>query len=181
MNIFVLDLDQTRAARDHNDKHCVKMILEYAQLLSTAHRLLDGVLSNVYKNGRKMKTWTLSDEREYALYKATHMNHPSAVWVRQSIHNYKWLFRLFRALLQEYTDRYGKTHKCDAMLSTLVSVPSNIPKTEQMTPFALAMPDEYKVDGDAVASYRAYYRGAKAHLGVWGKGTRPAPAWWVSE
>lgn len=178
MNIFALDNDPVVAARYHNDKHVVKMILESAQLLSTAHRLLDGQQSIVLKNGRKMKTWTLSDDREHALYRATHMNHPSAVWVRQSKANYRWLFRLFRALLQEYTDRYGKTHKCDAMLSTLVSTPSNIPDTG-LTPFALAMPDEYKVIGDPVQSYRNYYMGSKRSMAVWGRGKLPAPEWWT--
>ena len=42
MNIFYLNKDPKIAAMEHNDKHCVKMILEYAQMLSTAHRELDG-------------------------------------------------------------------------------------------------------------------------------------------
>jgi len=45
MNIFYLDNDPKVCAEMHNDKHCIKMILEYAQLLSTAHRVLDGTLS----------------------------------------------------------------------------------------------------------------------------------------
>ena len=42
MNIFYLHRDVDTCAEMHNDKHVVKMILEYAQLLSTAHRVLDG-------------------------------------------------------------------------------------------------------------------------------------------
>ena len=38
MNIFYLNKDPKIAAIEHNDKHCVKMILENAQMLSTAHR-----------------------------------------------------------------------------------------------------------------------------------------------
>ena len=42
MNIFVLDRDPIQAAKYMCDKHVVKMILESCQLLSTAHRVLDG-------------------------------------------------------------------------------------------------------------------------------------------
>ena len=64
------------------------MILEYAQLLSTAHRVLDGVeiiekkyvLGSLPARWRKCKVWKLNDDRDSILYKATHMNHPSAVW-----------------------------------------------------------------------------------------------------
>ena len=44
MNIFYLDRDEQKAAQYHCDKHVVKMILESAQLLSTAHRVLDGIV-----------------------------------------------------------------------------------------------------------------------------------------
>ena len=43
MNIFYLSSNPGECARQHCDKHVVKMIVEYAQLMSTAHRLLDGV------------------------------------------------------------------------------------------------------------------------------------------
>ena len=43
MNIFVLDNDPDTAARMMCDKHVVKMIVESAQMLSTAHRVLDGI------------------------------------------------------------------------------------------------------------------------------------------
>ena len=42
MNIFFLNTDPKVCAQEHLDKHVVKMIVEYAQLMSTAHRLLDG-------------------------------------------------------------------------------------------------------------------------------------------
>ena len=42
MNIFYLDKAPEIAAQLHCDKHVVKMILESAQMLSTAHRVLDG-------------------------------------------------------------------------------------------------------------------------------------------
>jgi hypothetical protein len=42
MNIFYLDKDPIKAAEYSCDKHVVKMILESAQMLCTAHRVLDG-------------------------------------------------------------------------------------------------------------------------------------------
>ena len=114
MNIFYLDHDTQKCAEMHNDKHVVKMILEYAQLLSTAHRILDGVLSTgVSASGRKKTVYVLADDRDTTLYSATHVNHPSAVWVRQSDANYMWLAELLEMVCGEYTYRYGKVHKVE--------------------------------------------------------------------
>lgn len=162
-------------AQMHVDKHCVKMILEYAQLLSTTHRILDGTLSvGVSKTGRKQTRYVLSDIRDGLLYSATHANHPSAKWVRHSDSNYRWLYQLFRELCAEYTYRYGKTHLTDTKLGKLLkNPPKNIPIGE-FTPPWRAMPDDYKVD-DTMESYRNYYRGAKSNMFSW-KG-RQTPDW----
>jgi hypothetical protein len=175
MNIFYLDSNVAKCAEYHNDKHVVKMILEYAQLLSTAHRVLDGKEYVDASSGRKIKRWRLEDAAvEAELYKATHINHPSAVWVRQSNNNYNWLVCLFQSLLLEYTHRYGKHHACERLVYWLRKPPANIPVgyLTQPTP---AMPDEYKVP-DSVQSYRNYYIGAKKSMANWKK--RPVPDWW---
>jgi len=175
MNIFYLDHDVAACAKMHNDKHVVKMILEYAQLLSTAHRFLDGSESvGLSSSGRKKKVWTLPDSRDSILYSATHINHPSAVWVRQSDLNYDWLYNMFQALLDEYTYRYGKIHACSRLELALAQKPNNIPEAgfTQPTP---AMPDELKIPGDAINSYRNYYRTSKTHLANWKN--RPVPNW----
>ena len=97
MNIFHLDNDPIKAAQMMLDKHVVKMIVEYAQLMSTAHRVLDG--EHYYGktvNGRKIARWkhpTLDNQ----LYKASHVNHPSNIWLRESDDNYFWLYRHFRS------------------------------------------------------------------------------------
>lgn len=169
-------------AQMHNDKHCIKMILEYAQLLSTAHRVLDGTVSvGLSASGRKKTSYVLKDSRDSILYSATHINHPSAIWVRQSDKNYMWLAELLEELCCEYTYRYGKIHKVES--SRLMSVlkncfPGNIPKGAFTEPTP-AMPDEVKVKGSSIQSYHNYYFYNKKHLWSWkGKiNSREQPKW----
>jgi hypothetical protein len=178
MNIFYLDNDPKICAEMHVDKHCVKMILEYAQLLSTAHRYLDGILSTgLSKSGRKQQRYVLSDDREHILYSATHINHPSAIWVRQSEQNYRWLFTLFCELLDEYTHRYGKLHACERLVTTLGRPPKNIDMDKPFTEPTPAMPDHYKVAGDSIQSYKNYYLGDKTRMFSWKN--RSTPSWIV--
>lgn len=176
MNIFYLNHDTKLCAQEHVDKHVVKMILEYAQLLSTAHRVLDGTLIDGYsKTGRKQKRYVLSDDRESTLYSATHLNHPSAVWARKRESHYRWLFSLWIELMDEYTYRYGKVHASARLISYLNKPPSNIEfggGFDQPTP---AMPDTYKVPGDAISSYQMYYIQDKARMANWKK--RSVPQW----
>ena len=95
MNIFYLDQNPRICAEMHLDKHVVKMILEYAQLLSTAHRVLDGEeYFDMTINGRKIKRWRMSNSyMENGLMKASHINHPSNIWLRQSKQNYHHLLQ----------------------------------------------------------------------------------------
>lgn len=178
MNIFVLSDNPILCAQYHSDKHIVKMIVETAQLLSTAHRVLDGVMYIDDTSGRKIKRWKHPvPEMDNVLYLASHVNHPCAIWARENVHNYMWTFRLFRELMNEYTIRYGKTHKCDAMLSTLVSPPRNIKSAAERSEFAQAMPEERKIPGDAVSAYRNLYMNEKRELAVWKHTERPE--WFV--
>jgi hypothetical protein len=178
MNIFYLDHNPKRCAEMHVDKHCVKMILEYAQLLSTAHRVIDGTESIcLSKTGRRQKRYVLSDERESVLYSATHINHPSAVWVRESYNNYLWLSELLIELCKEYTHRYGKVHKVerDGLLNQLLHSPANINLSKAFTEPTPAMPDQYKVAGNSIQSYKNYYLGDKRRMFSWKK--RNQPSW----
>ena len=175
MNIFYLDNDVNKCAEMHNDKHVVKMILEYAQLLSTAHRVLDGTICDGFSDsGRRKKTYTLADSRNGILYSATHINHPSAVWVRQSDTNYKWLQSMLVTLCKEYTYRYDKVHKCerDGLVEQLARLPDTIPSGHFTEPTP-AMPDEVKVAGNSIKSYRNYYINNKTHLASWKKRNKP--------
>ena len=152
------DLHETPStcAQQHVDKHVVKMILEYAQLLSTAHRVLDGVESvGLSKTGRKQKRYVLSDERDSNLYNATHLNHPSAKWTRHSACNYRWLFKLWIELMREYNYRYGKIHACMRLVKYLKTSPKNL-ASKRFTEPTPAMPDDYKVHNDSIQSYKNY-------------------------
>ena len=178
MNIFYLDPNPRVCAEMHNNKHCVKMILEYAQLLSTAHRVLDGTISiGTSATGRKKTSYIIEDHRNSVLYSATHINHPSAIWVRKGVQNYMWLAELLEELCGEYTYRYGKVHKVqrDGLMQLLKNeFPKNLPIAPFTEPTP-AMPDDVKVAGDSIKSYRNYYRQNKTHLADWKN--RPVPQW----
>ena len=161
MNIFILDEDPRIAASMHCDKHVPKMVVESAQMLSTAHRMLDGVETKKRsRSGKTMsKYYLLGDTREHHLYNAVHFNHPCTIWSRESAQNYLWHYELFIALCDEYTKRYGKIHLTDRSLREHLKVtPNNIPDIE-MTPFRLAMKSnpECMDESDPVESYRKFY------------------------
>jgi len=166
MNIFYLCHNTDECAKAHVDKHVVKMILEYAQLLSTAHRLLDG-------KGVRHKL----DRDDDVIYAATHGNHPSAVWARAASCNYEWLYSLFCSLCDEYTYRYRKKHLTDVKLRGILKrLPDNIRHSNIWYSPTPAMPDECKIDGDVLESYRNYYRTNKGHLAKWTR--RNIPVWY---
>jgi len=142
MNIFYLDSDPVKAAEQHYNKHVVKMVIEAAQLLCTAHHIEgDGNVP----------------------YKKTHINHPSAVWVRSSVENYMWCYNYMLALGDEYTKRYGRNHltieKCKEILSF---APHKVTRFGFTDP-PQCMPDEYK-SSDTIEAYQKYYQIGKAHL-----------------
>lgn len=146
MNIFILDLDHEACARYHVDSHIVKMPLETAQILSTTCG---------------------------GPYKPTHRNHPCTVWAEWS-DNAAWLRELGLALCAEYTYRYDKVHRCEAVIRGInpreALLTRHTPKARR---FALAMPDEHKQDCP-VQSYRSYYK-TKRHLFKWKR--RDTPKW----
>jgi hypothetical protein len=156
MNIFVLSLCPLICAKQHNDKHCVKMILETAQMLCTAHHLC-------------------SDDPNPKLYKKAFENHPCSKWVRLTIGNYIWLYELFRCLCKEYTYRYLKVHMCEKKLIDLLNeIPEKIPKGN-ITIFPQAMPDYCKHKNPIIA-YRQYYINEKSSFCTWSK--RDIPYWY---
>lgn len=180
LNIFYIHTNPVIAAQQMVDRHVVKMILESAQLLSTAHRVLDGrEIAGKSKSGRNAKRWVLNDARENVLYTATHINHPSAVWCRQSVENYTWLVEHMYALMDEYTYRYEKKHKCSGELSYMLQSPPENLETYDWTPMPSCMDVQYIISTDPVTNYRNYYLHGKNSLHAWKK--RNPPEWIISQ
>lgn len=144
MNIFYLHHSPYIAAKVQYNKHVVKMILESAQMLCTAH--------HVYGN---------EEQKLNVPYKQAHLNHPSTIWARQCRANYRWLYLHMMALGYEYTKRYDKMHASIVKCAKFLNVPPvHIPDGDFCEP-PQAMPDEYKVEGDSVTAYWNYYEGEK--------------------
>jgi hypothetical protein len=144
MNIFYLHPNPRRCARWHCNKHVVKMILESCQLLYTAHWVLMTSVEPDYIHCAPNRG-----------YKPTHPNHPCSIWIRESIHNYRWLVALAKCLCEEYTFRYGKIHSSAEHVVWLSMCEPPCPNV----PFTLprcAMPEIYKHPNPIVA-YRRYY------------------------
>lgn len=164
MNIFYLDTNPKECAEMHIDRHCSKMLVEYAQLMSTAHRVLDG---NEYydknKIGRRIKRFSHS---EPVLYKATHMNHPSNVWLRQSKHNYKFLYEMWCCLHDEFIIRYGKSHMSYTKLVDVLRFPPSNCSNSPFTQPTQAMPEDVRNE-DAIQAYRDYYIKYKNGIATW--------------
>ena len=170
MNLFILSLIPTEAAEAMMDKHIAKILLEAVQMLCTAMRVL-------------VPDTPIKD----ALYKQAHLNHPVSIWVRESRDNFIWTLDLVEALHEEWRFRYGhpetKFHRSYEVAQLLRR---HVPRDDLfpcpragLTPFALAMPEEYKArSGNAVESYRAYYMSPeKRRIAAWKK-QRPAPEWY---
>lgn len=136
MNVFITSLDPVVCAKDHCTIHQNKMIVEYAQLLSTAHHELGSEL----------------DAKR--IYKSTHVNHPSAKWVREAAANYIYTWQLAMELCKLYRKRTAKVHATEKVILLLTAMPVNIP-IKSMTEPAQAMPDMFKKD-NVCEAYQHY-------------------------
>ena len=156
MNIFVLDNDITACARAHCDRHVSKMILESVQMMCTA---LHGMGFDVP-------------------YRPTHAHHPCVHWVARSHDNFEWLGQLAVELNREYRYRYERDRD-HASIAVLRQIEDCRFERSGLTEFAQAMPDAYKVPGDAVSAYRRFYLAEKAPFATWTR--RSAPDWWLPD
>lgn len=125
MNIFYTNPNPAICAMEHCDRHMVKMILEYAQMLSTAH--------HVYGS------WT------EPMYKPTHKNHPSSMWVRESNKHYMWLYCLYSDLLNNFEMKTGRKHASSKLQKILKNVPTGIPYNGFVPPPA-CVPEHFKTN-----------------------------------
>ena len=166
MNLFILSLIQREIAQFMMDKHVSKILLEAVQMLCTAKRVLDP-----------------DDNICSQLYKLAHKNHPVTIWCRKSKANFIWTLDLIEELHKEWRFRYGhpetKFHK--AYLMSII-LKENIPTDDKfeligLTPFAQAMPEQYKNE-DAILAYRNYYMSPeKQIIASWNK-KRERPDWY---
>jgi hypothetical protein len=184
MNIFVLHRDPTKAARMHCDKHVPKMCVEAAQMMASALR----------RHGATDEQMPLTKTGKP--YKGGYAHHPCTVWAGDSRANFIWLAQHAYILCKEYNKRFGKVHACQLPIEHMQRIfhIHMIPEG-RLTPFALAMPDEYRpkhstttlpidkdryivthaAGNDGVQAYRRYYHSKQ--FAKWEKGT-PAPDWW---
>jgi hypothetical protein len=181
MNIFVLDNNPVKSAQMMCDKHVVKMIVESAQMLSTVHRYIDGYeYKDRGKRGQLIRRWEHYTDRNNVirLHKAVMINHPCTIWARQTAGNYAWLASHAIALCNEYEHRYKRKHANRGLIEWMSThYPIEGVVGLHLTPFAQAMPDQYKVEGDAVHAYRNYYIGEKSGFAKWTN--REIPEWFT--
>ena len=143
MNIFAIEktmdnkIDWIKSAQSQDNYRVVKMTLESCQLLCTGLNILYG--------------------EKVSPYRTTHANHPSTLWVRESSDNFERLIEHTMALLDEYSERFNKIHKCSNVLDTIVSLynPNMFPQKKE-TSLPLCMPDEF-TESCTVESYRRFY------------------------
>ena len=160
MNIFATSTNPYEAAVTQLDKHVVKMATESLQMIST------------------VMDW-LGIE---APYKPVMLNHPCTIWARNTSTNFAWLVIHAHALCEEYSRRYHKTHSVETNLNLYRdNILEACEKLQQMrhssplTPFAIAMADEYRLDKRehengfnlAIRSYRHYYLEGKWKFASW--------------
>jgi hypothetical protein len=172
MNLFILSLCFRECAEWMFDKHIAKMIVEAVQMLSTAKRVLDP-LEDIER---------IEKEAGVKIYKISHKNHPVSIWIRTSLENYLWTLEMIDAMHEEWRFRYGhpetKVHASYKIAQHLreAAPPADRFPERGLTPFAQAMPDEYKGE-DAVEAYRRYYQSPdKKRIASWKR--RTPPAWY---
>jgi hypothetical protein len=116
------------------------------------------------------------------MYKEAYVNHPCTKWVRESSANYSWAASHFQELALQYELRFGKKHKTwldhgiDLWRTPYFLSWKSLEEKKGLTPFAQAMPDEYKNEC-AVTAYRTYYKNDKKRFARWERGVNP-PYWW---
>jgi len=185
MNIFILNENPVLAARDYCNKHVIKQVLEVGQMLCAAHWIgwqkMIKVDTSLKRKEFMEKLSSEIDPRLRPAWKLTHVSHPCTQWTQRTWGNYMWLSRHGLALCDEYTARYNKVHSSHELHRWLnrcipPTFEGSIDNPVGITPFAVCMPDQYKVPGDPVQSYRNYYKGDKIRFAKWPEGR--SPSWW---
>lgn len=179
MNIFYLDEDPKLCAQYHFDKHVVKMVTEYAQLLSMALWTHDEPAALLlYNQGFIMNAPSHVTGKKRV---QSHYVHPSALWVQRSRANFDWLRLMAIELGNEYFYRYGHAFAVPRHHKSLVNYILHLHSTDKFpnkkfTQPPQAMPDEFR-GPDSVEAYRRLYGFEKIIFGSYTR--RPMPRWFV--
>ncbi|UCM93089.1 pyrimidine dimer DNA glycosylase/endonuclease V [Candidatus Tisiphia endosymbiont of Melanophora roralis] len=124
MNIFITNICPILSAQALDNKRVLKMIVESAQLLSTA----------IFCNSQIVYP---------DIYKPTHLKHPCTIWASSNRNNWFWLSEHLIALCHEYTHRYHKKHKTQQLISNLLKYSSHLIDDNNMTPFVNCTKSDY--------------------------------------
>jgi hypothetical protein len=185
MNIFVLHEHPKIAAEMHCDKHCNKMIVEHAQMLSAAYYSTLGIsrkkeipdkqneVNQLFKGWpRKNKD---GSEWHYAI---SHVNHPCTVWTRSTIENFNWLLECTDHLCTEFRYRWKHEHSIKRIVDWMRENQPNLP-SKGLTPFAQAMPDCFRSES-AIEAYRKYYGMKTTYMKLEWRYSL-VPEWWTED
>lgn len=152
MNIFVTNNCPAESAKYLDNKRCIKMTTESAQLLSNALHYYGFT----------------------GPYKATHMNHPCSIWTRTNRENYTWVLEHMKALCKEYTRRYDKIHKCESLVLIFEKGKQVIPNGALTNFINCARSKERGLDFTKITSVTEAY---KKYLAARWKTDKRAPKW----
>ncbi len=160
MNIFILDPNPIIAARYHCDQHLHKMILESAQMASSAVGFFPD----------------LPDSIRRKIYKPAYLSHPCTMWVCESPANLAWVCILAKNL--EYIRlKLGFNPHASSTVINLIHewCDDNFGHSytwENYTPFAEAMYARVKIrrDLNTVQKYQHYYRLKSKEWALTGRG-----------
>lgn len=159
MNLFATDLDPITAAYDLCNKHIIKMPSETATMLGTA-------FSQFNAKGKQV----------------AYYNHPSSIWVRESLKNFEWTLLHGLAQCEEYTRRYKRQHASQKFIDWAANNISALSfNSTEITPFARCF-SEFKQELDqtepnTIKAYKKFYWLDKQEFATW-PDKKLIPFWW---
>ncbi len=144
MNIFVLDTNPIIAASYHCDQHLHKMVLESAQMLSTAaHSFFPHLKGHIYV--------------------PSYISHPCTKWVCSSLANMEWVCHLANQLNEirkaQGCNRHKSMDVIDAICDQFLLIdPENKMSCPQSFAEAMFLHIKIRKDLSTVQKYQLYYQ-----------------------
>jgi hypothetical protein len=189
MKIYFLDTNPSKAAQALIDKHLGIQGVYLCQLLSAAHRAIDGIREERSSkiSDKVAHRYALPEPLQSNLYPSRLINdYPAADFVKQSTGHYYWAHDYLTETLREFNKRYGYAHDHSDMAELLKFAPTKMFKQELQEGW-LFMPSvdiekQYTSrdeDGviDLVKTYRNWYKFAQPGVMRWTK--TQTPTWYI--